>query len=449
MGTAPILPLIISMSLPSMFSMLIQALYNIVDSIFVSQLGEAALSAVSLVYPVQMINISVGVGTSIGFSSLISRRLGAKDGEAAQSAAQHSILLAFMHWLVFLVFGLIGAKPFAMAFSDDPTLIEPAAAYCSIVCIGSFFALNTMSFEKIMQAGGDMISPMWCMISGAVTNIILDPIMIFGYFGMPAMGVAGAAIATVIGQFVSFLIANILMHRKERPVKVYWKKFKIDKRIIKDIYDVGFPSMIMQSIGSVLTLCLNAILIGFSTTAMAIYGVYFKLQSFVFMPVFGMNHGLMPILGYNYGAKNRKRLMTAFRYAMLIALGIMCTGCAIFHIFPAQLMGMFNAEGDMLVHGIEALKTISLCFPFAAIGIITGTMFQATARGFYSVMVSVLRQLILIVPMAYFFSRIWGVTGVWYAFAAAELGSLMFSTALLARLWKTDISLLPEGEQRV
>ncbi|MCQ2561951.1 MAG: MATE family efflux transporter [Clostridia bacterium] len=319
MGTAPILPLIISMSLPSMFSMLIQALYNIVDSIFVSQLGEAALSAVSLVYPVQMINISVGVGTSIGFSSLISRRLGAKDGEAAQSAAQHSILLAFMHWLVFLVFGLIGAKPFAMAFSDDPALIEPAAAYCSIVCIGSFFALNTMSFEKIMQAGGDMISPMWCMISGAITNIILDPIMIFGYFGMPAMGVAGAAIATVIGQFVSFLIANILMHRKERPVKVYWKKFKIDKRIIKDIYDVGFPSMIMQSIGSVLTLCLNAILIGFSTTAMAIYGVYFKLQSFVFMPVFGMNHGLMPILGYNSGAKNRKRLMPAFRYAMPVA----------------------------------------------------------------------------------------------------------------------------------
>ena len=449
MGTHPLLPLIISMSLPSMFSMLIQALYNIVDSIFVSKLGEDALSAVSIVYPIQMIFISVAVGTSVGLSSLISRRLGAQDYEAAQSAAEHSILLGTLHWSVFLIFGIFFSRPFAMAFSDDPALVDPAAAYCSVVCIGSFFMLNCSSFEKIMQAGGDMISPMWVMLSGAITNIILDPIMIFGYFGCPAMGVKGAAIATVIGQFVSFALANVLMNLKPRPVKVRWAKFKIDSNIIRDIYQVGLPSMIMQSIGSVLTLCLNAILIGFSTTAVAIYGVYFKLQSFVFMPVFGMNHGLLPIMGYNYGARNRKRLMTAFKYGLIIALIIMCTGCVIFHVFPAQLMALFNAEGDMLTHGVTALKTISLCFPLAAIGIIIGTLFQATARGFYSVIVSVLRQLVLIVPMAYCFSRIWGVPGVWYAFAAAELGSLVCSAVLLSRLWKTDISKMPEGETRV
>jgi len=444
MGEMAMLPLIIKMSLPSMFSMLVQALYNIVDSIFVSRLGEYALSAVSLVYPIQLINISVGVGASIGLSSLISRRLGAKDLEAAQNAAEHGLFLALCHWVLFVLFGFFGSRPFAMAFSENATLIEPAVSYCSIVCIGSLFALCSSSMEKIMQAGGNMIAPMWCMLSGAVTNIILDPIMIFGYFGFPALGVAGAAVATVTGQFVTFLVANLFMRKLDLPVKVKYGRFAISGRTIKDIYQVGLPSMVMQSIGSVMTICLNAILIAFSEAAVAVLGVYFKLQSFVFMPVFGMNHGLMPIMGYNYGARSRGRLMKAYKLGILIALGIMLVGLAIFQLFPAQLMGLFKAEGDLLNVGIKALRTISLCFPLAAIGIITGTLFQATGRGVYSLLTSLLRQLIIIVPAAYILSKISGVMGVWYAFPLAEGFSLVFSLLMFRRLWRTDLSKIPE-----
>ncbi len=444
MGNKAMLPLIIEMSLPSMFSMMIQALYNIVDSIFVSRLGEYALSAVSLVYPIQLINISVGVGASIGLSSLISRRLGAKDLEAAQNAAEHGLFLALCHWLIFVLFGFFGSRPFAAAFSDNPTLIDPAVTYCSIVCIGSLFALCSSSMEKIMQAGGNMIAPMWCMLSGAVTNIILDPIMIVGYFGFPALGVAGAAIATVTGQFVCFIIANVFMHRLDLPVKVKYGRFAISGRTIRDIYQVGLPSMVMQSIGSVMTICLNAILITFSEAAVAVLGVYFKLQSFVFMPVFGMNHGLMPIMGYNYGARNRRRLMQAYKLGMLIALGIMIAGLLIFQLVPDKLMGLFKAEGDLLTVGVKALRTISLCFPFAAIGIITGTLFQATGRGVYSLLTSLLRQLVIIVPAAYILSKVIGVMGVWYAFPLAEGFSLLFSLLMLRRLWRTDLSRIPE-----
>lgn len=444
MGEMAMLPLIIKMSLPSMFSMLVQALYNIVDSIFVSRLGEYALSAVSLVYPIQLINISVGVGASIGLSSLISRRLGAKDIEAAQNAAEHGLFLALCHWVLFVLFGFFGSRPFAMAFSENATLIEPAVSYCSIVCIGSLFALCSSSMEKIMQAGGNMIAPMWCMLSGAITNIILDPIMIFGYFGFPALGVAGAAIATVIGQCVCFLVANLFMRKLDLPVKVKYGRFAISGRTIKDIYQVGLPSMVMQSIGSVMTICLNAILIAFSEAAVAVLGVYFKLQSFVFMPVFGMNHGLMPIMGYNYGARSRGRLMKAYKLGILIALGIMLVGLAIFQLFPAQLMGLFKAEGDLLNVGVKALRTISLCFPLAAIGIITGTLFQATGRGVYSLLTSLLRQLIIIVPAAYILSKISGVMGVWYAFPLAEGFSLVFSLLMFRRLWRTDLSKIPE-----
>ena len=295
-----------------------------------------------------------------------------------------------------------------------------------------------------MQAGGNMIAPMWCMLSGAVTNIILDPIMIFGYFGFPALGVAGAAIATVTGQFVCFLAANIFMRKLDLPVKVKYGRFPLSGRTVKDIYQVGLPSMVMQSIGSVMTICLNAILIAFSEAAVAVLGVYFKLQSFVFMPVFGMNHGLMPIMGYNYGARNRKRLMQAYKIGLILALGIMVVGLLIFQLMPDKLMAMFKAEGDLLNVGVKALRTISLCFPFAAIGIITGTLFQATGRGVYSLLTSILRQLLIIVPAAFILSRMLGVMGVWWAFPLAEGFSLVFSLLMLRRLWRTDLSQIPE-----
>ena len=444
MGTSPMLPLIIKMSLPSMFSMLVQALYNIVDSIFVSRLGEYALSAVSLIFPIQLINISVGVGTGIGLSSLISRRLGAKDLEAAKSAAEHGLFLAFCHWLIFVAFGLFGSRAFVTAFSKDFILVKPAVQYCSIVCIGSLFVLCASSMEKIMQAGGNMIAPMWGMLTGAITNIILDPILIFGYFGFPALGVAGAAIATVIGQCMTFLVANVFMIYSDLPVKVKYGRFPFNLNTIRDIYQVGLPSMVMQSIGSIMTMSLNAILIGFSQAAVAVFGVYFKLQSFVFMPVFGMNHGLMPIMGFNYGARNKKRLIQAYKLGIVIALLIMLAGLVLFQLIPDRLMALFKADGELLQVGIKALRTISLCFPFAAIGIITGTLFQATGRGIYSLMTSMLRQLVIIVPAAYFLSKTIGVMGVWYAFPLAEGFSLCFSMLMLRRLWRMDLSKIPE-----
>ncbi|MDO5441978.1 MAG: MATE family efflux transporter [Bacillota bacterium] len=443
LGKAPILPLIIKMSLPSMISMLIQALYNVVDSIYVSRLGENALSAVSLVYPIQLLYISVAVGTSIGLSSLISRRLGERRIDEAQKAADHGLILGLFHWAIFIIIGLFASGPFCRAFSETPDLIDPAIAYCTICCLGSIFVMYSTSYEKIMQGGGNMIAPMWSMIAGAVTNIILDPIMIFGLLGCPALGVAGAAYATVIGQAVNCALNMILMNKsKELPVKVNYKPFKVDFKIIKDIYQVGFPSIVMQSITSITTICLNAILVTFSETAVAVLGVYFKLQSFVFMPVFGMNHGLMPIMGYNFGARNKQRLLEAFKYGCIIALIIMTTGMFAFKLLPAQLMSLFDAEGELLTIGIKALSTISWCFPIAAVCIIMGTLFQATGHGFNSLIVSVMRQLVVIVPVAYLLSKVAGLEGIWYSYPVAEFISLAVSLILFIRLYKKEISKL-------
>lgn len=445
MGTMPMFKLIMSMSLPSMFSMLVNACYNIVDSIYVSRLGEFALSAVSIVYPVQLLNVAISVGTGIGLSSLISRRLGEKRVKDAQAAANHGLYICFFHYLIFLFFGLFLTKAFCGMFANPETekaIYDASVSYCRIICLGSFFIMTASSFEKIMQAGGNMMAPMWCMLAGAVTNLILDPIMIFGLLGCPALGVAGAAYATVIGQFVSFLVANIFMVKKHMPVRVQYKLIKLDWPTIKDIYEVGFPSMVMQAIASVTTLALNGILITFSSTAVAVLGVYFKLQTFVFMPVFGMNHGLLPIMGYNYGSKNKKRLLQAYQYGSIIAICILSFGTIIFNFFPAQLMSLFKAQGDLMTVGIKCLRTISWSFPIAAFCIITGTLFQATAHGFYSLIVSVMRQLVCIVPLAYVLSKVLGLMGIWYSYPLAELVSLLVSLIFYRKLYKNDISKL-------
>lgn len=447
LGTAPILPLITKMSLPAMLSMLVQALYNVVDSVYVSRLGEYALSAVSIVFPMQLLNVAVSVGTAVGLSSLISRRLGERRTEEAQSAADHGLYLCFFHWVLFLLFGIFLSGPFCGLFAESQNVFEAATSYCTICLVGSFFTMTAASFEKIMQAGGNMMAPMWAMISGAVTNIILDPIMIFGLLGCPALGVSGAAYATVIGQLVTFILDNIFMMKaKGLPVRVRYKLHKINWRSVKDIYQVGLPSMVMQAIGSVLTICMNAILATFSETAIAVYGVYFKLQSFVFMPIFGMNSGLMPIMGYNFGAKNPKRFLDTYKYGTIIAFAIMSLGCIVFQIFPAQLMGLFKAEGDLLTVGIKCLSTISWCFPIAAICIIMGTAFQATGHGVYSMIVSVMRQLVVIVPLAYFFSKIWGLMGIWTAFPIAEAMSLAVSIICFIRLYNKEIKPMKKDE---
>ncbi len=443
MGTTPVMKLIVSMSLPAMLSMLVQALYNIVDSMFVSWYSQSALTAVSLAFPIQMLMISVGVGTGVGINSLVSRRLGEHRQEEADHAATHGLILGALSWMLFLIFGLFFSEPFIAAFSDDPAIIAMGDQYLSIVCVFSFGTLIEIAAEKILQATGNMIFPMAAQLIGAITNIILDPIFIFGWLGIPSMGVAGAAIATVIGQILSMIfLLGILLFRKH-AVKIRFKRFRFRAKTIKDIYAVGFPSIIMQSIGSVLVMGLNAILGAVSQTGVAILGVYYKLQSFVFMPVFGLTQGMMPIMGYNYGARNKKRLVSTLKLGAIIALVIMAVGTLLFWGLAEQLLGIFKADAQMITDGIPALHIISLSFVPAALGITFSTIFQAVGMGFKSLLISLLRQLILILPAAYFLSKM-GLLYVWYAFPIAEIISCVVSILIYLHLYKTHIQHLEE-----
>ncbi len=438
MGTAPMLRLILTMSLPAMFSMLIQALYNIVDSYFVAQLSESALTAVSLAFPIQMLLVSVAVGTSIGINSLVSRRLGEKNFEAADKAATHGLMLSAASWLVFAVIGATCMNLFFGSFTDDITVVTMSVQYTSVVLIFSMGSFIEIAAEKTLQATGDMLHPMIFQLIGAVINIILDPIMIFGLFGFPQLGIRGAAIATVTGQIIAMLYSLYVMLGKKHVIKVSFKSFRIDRKIIGDIYAVGLPSIIMQSIGSVMTTALNSILIAFSQSAVSVFGIYFKLQSFIFMPVFGLTHGVMPIMGYNFGARNRKRLMSALKIGSSIAFVIMIAGTLIFWIFTRELLMIFNASDTMLSIGVPALRIISLCFPAAALGIMFSSMFQAMGMGLYSLAISALRQLVLLVPSAYIFSK-FALNHVWLSFPFAEAFSLIISICMLLSIYKKKI----------
>ncbi len=439
MGRDPVLKLIISMSLPAMFSMLVQALYNIVDSYFVSQINENALTAVSLAFPIQMLMISVAVGTSIGINSFISRKLGERRQDLADSAATHGVLLAVFSWLVFALIGLFGSRAFFQCFTDIAEIVEMGTQYISICCILSFGVFVEVNLEKTLQATGNMIYPMLFQLVGAITNIILDPIFIFGWLGLPSMGVAGAAIATVIGQIVSMFFAFYIIKAKDHAITIRFKGFKFDWGIVKSIYAVGFPSIIMQSIGSVMNVAMNAILISFTETAVAVFGVYFKLQSFIFMPVFGLTHGVMPIMGYNFGARNKERLLSALKIGCIIALIIMAVGTIVFWVVPNLLLGIFQASGHMLQIGIPALRLISTCFIPAALGIMFSTLFQAVGKGTYSLIISVLRQLVILVPSAFLLAQTMQVENVWFAFPIAEIFSLLASIFLYVRLYRKTI----------
>ena len=450
MGTTPMLRLILSMSVPAMFSMLVQALYNIVDSIFVSRLGVNALAAVSLAFPIQTLMIAVAVGTGVGINSLISRRLGEKDFEAADSAATHGLFLGVFSWIPFLIFGLGFCGAYMSAFSSTAEVVAMGKDYLSIVCALCLGCMVEVMVVKSLQATGNMIYPMLFQLSGAITNIILDPIFIFGYFGVPAMGVAGAAIATVIGQFVSLIFSLIILFTKSHQVRITLRGFRFSGKTVRDIYAVGLPSIVMQAIGSVMNMGLNGILATFSDTAVAVLGAYYKLQSFVFMPVFGLNQGVMPILGYNYGARKRHRFTAAMKIGAVIALVIMALGMVLFWAMPGQLLDIFkeagqeSADAEMLRIGIPALRIISLCFTPAALGIIFSTAFQATGMGVRSLIISLLRQLILILPVAYFLSLTGEVTNVWYSFPIAEAVSLIVSILLYIGLYKKHIRTIEE-----
>ncbi|MGI6124916.1 MAG: MATE family efflux transporter [Acetivibrionales bacterium] len=441
MGHTPIFRLIISMSLPSMFSMLIQSLYNIIDSMFVAQICEDALTALSLAFPVQLLMISVAVGTGVGVNSLISRRLGEGRHDEASNAASHGLVLSFISWLPFALIGLFFTKPFFEAFSTNLAVVEMGCEYLSIVTVFSLGVFIQISFEKTLQATGNMIYPMISQLIGAITNIILDPIMIFGLFGFPELGVGGAAIATVIGQIFGMLFCVLIIYKKNHDVHITLKRFRFRGKIVKEIYQVGLPSIIMQSIASVLIGILNAILGTLSETAIAVLGAYYKLQSFIFMPVFGLTQGVMPVMGYNFGAKNKKRLIDTLKVGLLVAVAIMAFGTSIFMFVPDKLLMIFNASEEMLLIGMPALRIISLCFIPAAVGIMFSTLFQALGAGIYSLIISVMRQLIFILPAAYLLSKI-GLNFVWYSFPIAEVFSFIASILLFRRVYRNSIKIL-------
>lgn len=443
MGTMPVRKLLMSMAWPAILSMTINAMYNVVDSIFVSRIGEDALTAVSLVNPIQMIIIAISVGSGVGINSLIARRLGAKNQEAADKAASTSIRIGLFNYLIFFVIGVFFAKPFISGYAEEGTFIfESACQYLQIVCIGSLFLNIQVVLEKVLQSTGNMVAPMKCSLTGAIVNVILDPILIFGLFGMPQMGVAGAALATIIGQMCGMIMGVSIVLRGEHLVNIKIRGFKMDWKIVADIYKVGLPSIVMQSIASVMIIFYNMILVAYSTTAVAVLGVYFRIQSFVFMPVFGLNQGAMPILGYNYGAKNKDRLMKTYKEAFKVALIVMAAGTLLFQAIPAQLLLIFDASEEMLRIGVPALRLISLCFIPAAFGIITGTLFQGTGHGVLSLYASVIRQLVGILPLAYLLIKIGGVTLSWLAFPLAEILGLIYSAIMLRWLYKKEISKL-------
>ena len=442
MGVMPVNRLLFSMSLPMILSMLVQALYNIVDSIFVAQIGETALAAVSLAFPVQNLIIAVSVGTGVGVNALLSRSLGEKNQENANLAAVNGLFVFFLSYLLFAVFGLFFARMYFTVQTSNPEIIEQGTIYLSICSIFSFGIFLEIALERIMQSTGRTIYNMITQGLGAIINIILDPILIFGLFGFPRMGIMGAAVATVIGQIIAMLLLLYFNIRKNSDVNLNMRRFRPDTAIIAEIYRVGLPSIIMQSISSVMTFGVNKILLLFSETAVSVFGIYFKLQSFIFMPVFGLNNAMVPIVAYNYGAARKDRIMKTIRSSVTAAVVIMLAGLAIFQIFPEQLLYLFDASEHMMGIGVPALRIISLSFLFAGYCIVIGSVFQALGNGVYSLITSAARQLVCILPAAWLFASVFGLHAVWYAFPLAEIISVVLTTLLFHRIYQKKIQLL-------
>ncbi|WP_026665149.1 MATE family efflux transporter [Butyrivibrio sp. FC2001] len=446
MGVMPVKQLIVSMSLPMMASMLVQALYNVVDSIFVAQIDESALTAVTLAFPLQNLMIALGSGTGVGMNALLSRSLGEKNFDRADRAANTTLMLTLINYIIFLFIGIFVAKPFLMSQTDDAKILEYGMSYVSIICCCSIGLFCQMTFERMLQSTGRTLYSMYSQMSGAIINIVMDPILIFGMFGLPRLGVAGAALATVFGQVVGSLIG--LYCNKSLNPDIHLRTsliFKPRADIVKEIYYVGVPSILMMSIGSLMTYAMNIILITFSTTATAVFGVYFKLQSFFFMPVFGLNNGLIPVLAYNFGAKKKKRIREALRFSMALAATIMIIGTITFQLIPDRLLGLFNASLEMINVGKPALRIISLSFPIAGICIAMGSVFQAFSESIYSLVVSVGRQLVVLIPAAWLLAQTGNVNMVWWAFPIAEIASFILSGFFFKRVYGKKVHTLPEN----
>lgn len=438
MGTMPVGKLVFNMSLPMMISMLVQALYNIVDSIFVAKLSENALTAVSLAFPLQTLLIAVATGTGVGMNALLSKSLGERNFKKANKIADNAAFIYAISYIIFLILGFTIVKPFyaSQIGNADVEIMNLGIDYLSTVMIFSFGLFTQIFFERLLTS----------QLCGAITNIILDPIMIFGLLGFPKMGVTGAAVATVIGQCVAGIVAGTCNHKYNHEVSLSFNGFRPDISLIGHIYAVGIPSIIMQSIGSIMTYSMNRILIEFSSTATAVFGVYFKLQSFFFMPVFGLNNGITPIIAYNYGAQQRKRMIRTIRISLTTAFCLTFVGFLCFEGIPQVLLGMFNASADMLKIGVPALRIIGIHYLIAWFCIIAGTVFQALGKAVFSMIVSIMRQLVVLIPAAYILSKIGGLHVVWWSFPIAEVISFIVSMTFLIRIYKTIISKIPEGK---
>ncbi|MEY8517981.1 MATE family efflux transporter [Lachnospiraceae bacterium 29-84] len=446
MGVMPIGKLLLSMSLPMMLSMLVQALYNIVDSIFVAQVGEYAVRAVSLAFPAQTLMIAVAVGTAVGINALLSRALGEKEFDKANEVALNGVFVSFVCFLLAALAGWLAARPFMESQTDIAQVRDYGISYLTICSVCSVGIFMQTAFERLLQSTGRTFYTMITQGTGALINIILDPILIFGLFGAPRMEAAGAAVATVVGQIVAALLAVFFNLKYNDDISLRIRGFRPSLRLIGQIYAVGAPSIVVQAIGSVMTYGMNLILSVYGV-AQTVFGLYFKLQSFIFMPVFGLNNGMVPIIAYNYGAGKRERVVQTIKTASCFAVGIMLAGLVVMELFPAQLLKMFNATDELLAIGVPALRTICLSFLFAGFCIVVGSSFQALGNGVYSMLVSIARQLVVLLPVAYLFSLTGNILLIWFAFPIAELASVAMSVYFLWRINKKVISQIGKEEK--
>lgn len=436
MGVMPVNRLLLTMSIPMIISMLIQALYNVVDSIFVARIDENALTAVSLVFPVQSVMIAVSTGTCVGVNAILSKRLGEKRMEEADKTANIAVLLSILSYVVFLLIGIFCSKLFFSIQTTDKQIVAYGSSYMRIVCCLSFGLFLQVCFERLLQSTGRTIYTMLMQGTGAIINIILDPILIFGYFGFPRMGIAGAAVATVTGQIIAMMLGLYFNHRVNHEIHLSPRKMTFDGAIIKEIYKIGVPAILMQSIGSVMVFLMNKILMGFTSTATAVFGIYFKLQSIVFMPIFGLSNGMVPIVAYNYGARKRERMIQTMKYSMVYATVIMTLGMLFAEVAPGFLLQMFDASESMMAIGIPAVRILCSCFVLAGFNIIASSLFQAVGDSVYSLIMSGIRQLIVLLPAAYLLSLTKELDAVWLSFPIAEVAAITVSAVLLKKVLK-------------